>query len=140
VRPTTQRKKGVGAKATGRQRRNVMSDELFAELRESVREGAAILRGVREPSRAYDVGGDGSIVRSYGYSVGRPPLEESLSTANGIPNVGALQAQFRLSQAKFAASWGSVPEPYGTGNRGGESRRGLRGCFFGLQRGIRRRF
>jgi putative transcriptional regulator len=86
-----------------------MSDELFAELRESVREGAAILRGVREPSRAYDVGGDGSIVRSYGYSVGRSPLEESPSTANGIPNVGALRAQFRLSQAKFAALLGISP-------------------------------
>jgi putative transcriptional regulator len=53
--------------------------ELFEELLESVREGGAILRGERKPSRAFRI-------------------EE--------PDVKALREQYGLSQAKFAALMG----------------------------------
>jgi putative transcriptional regulator len=109
MRSTAQRRGGAGKKVARGQRQDVMSDELFAELRESVREGAAILRGVREPSRAYEVSGGGSVVRSHGNVVGRPAPEGLSSTVNGIPNVGALRAHFQLSQAKFAALLGISP-------------------------------
>lgn len=56
-----------------------MRDELFAELVESVREGGAILRGGRAPSRAYEV--------------------ES-------PDVQAIREAYGLSQSEFAALLG----------------------------------
>jgi putative transcriptional regulator len=56
-----------------------MKDELFRELEVSVREGAAILRGERAPSRAF---------------VMTPP------------DVKSLRDSFRLSQADFAAMIG----------------------------------
>ncbi len=59
-----------------------MKDELFEELRRSVREGGAILRGRRKPSRAFH-------------------LEE--------PDVRAVRKGYRLSQSKFAALMGISP-------------------------------
>jgi len=59
-----------------------MKDDLFAELLQSVREGGAILRGKRRPSRAVRV-------------------EE--------PNVRAIRRSYRLSQDKFAALMGISP-------------------------------
>ena len=56
-----------------------MKDELFAELLESVRQGGAILRGKRRPSRAFRF---------------------------NEPDVRALRERYRLSQAKFAALMG----------------------------------
>jgi len=56
-----------------------MKDELFAELLESVRQGGAILRGKRRPSRAFR-------------------FKE--------PNVRAVRKGYGLSQAKFAALMG----------------------------------
>jgi putative transcriptional regulator len=56
-----------------------MKDDLFAELLESVRQGGAILRGKRRPSRTFRF------------------IE---------PNVRALRKSYRLSQAKFAALMG----------------------------------
>jgi len=56
-----------------------MRDELFAELVESVREGGAILRGERAPSRAFEV--------------------ES-------PDVQAIRESYGLSQSEFAALLG----------------------------------
>ncbi len=56
-----------------------MRDELFNELIESVKEGGAILRGDA--------------------SAGRETLFEE-------PNVGAVRAEYGLSQAKFAAMLG----------------------------------
>ncbi|MGH7698948.1 MAG: NadS family protein [Gemmatimonadales bacterium] len=59
-----------------------MPDELFSELVTSVREGGAILRGHRAPSRSVSV------------------------THGAIPDVRALRAHFKLSQPKFAALLG----------------------------------
>jgi putative transcriptional regulator len=56
-----------------------MKKELFDELRESVREGAAILRGKRRPSRSFR-------------------FEE--------PDVKALRERYGLSQEKFASLMG----------------------------------
>ena len=56
-----------------------MNDELFAELLDSVREGGAILRGTKKPSRSW-------------------ALEE--------PDVAAIRRAYGLSQAKFAALLG----------------------------------
>ncbi|TMB12696.1 MAG: helix-turn-helix domain-containing protein [Deltaproteobacteria bacterium] len=59
-----------------------MKDDLFAELLESVRQGGAILRGKRRPSRAFR-------------------FDE--------PDVRALRESYGLSQAKFAALMGISP-------------------------------
>jgi len=56
-----------------------MKDDLYEELIASVREGGAILRGVKEPSRSWTV-------------------EE--------PDVVAIRGHYDLSQAKFAALLG----------------------------------
>lgn len=56
-----------------------MKDELFDELMESVREGGAIVRGVKEPSRRW-------------------VLDD--------PDVATIRARYSLSQAKFAALMG----------------------------------
>lgn len=56
-----------------------MKDKLFNELLASVREGGAILRGERAPSRAFVVDG---------------------------PNVKRIRAHYRLSQSEFAAMLG----------------------------------
>jgi putative transcriptional regulator len=56
-----------------------MKKELFTELLESVREGGAILRGRKRPSRILSV---------------------------GEPDVRLLRQGYRLSQAKFAALMG----------------------------------
>jgi len=56
-----------------------MKDELFKELAESVKEGGAILRGEKKPSR-----------------------EAGLDT----PDVAAVRQEYNLSQAKFAALLG----------------------------------
>lgn len=56
-----------------------MSDEMFAELLESVREGGAILRGEREASRRFEF--------------------ES-------PNVRLIRERFDLSQSEFAGMLG----------------------------------
>ncbi|MEX2552236.1 MAG: helix-turn-helix domain-containing protein [Actinomycetota bacterium] len=56
-----------------------MNDELFEELLESVRQGGAILRGDSEPSAM---------------------------TSFESPDVAAIRAEYRLSQAKFAALLG----------------------------------
>jgi putative transcriptional regulator len=76
--------------------RRPMSDALFAELQDSVREGGAILRGERKPSRRYELaarraGGRVAAVRE---------------DANGTPDVSALREHLQLSQAKFAALLG----------------------------------
>jgi putative transcriptional regulator len=59
-----------------------MKDDLFAELVNSVREGGAILRGERRPSRAFEVVG---------------------------PNIKRIRATYRLSQGQFAALLGISP-------------------------------
>lgn len=56
-----------------------MKDELFSELVESVREGGAILRGEKEPSRTFEV---------------EPP------------DVQAIRDSYQLSQSEFAALLG----------------------------------
>jgi putative transcriptional regulator len=56
-----------------------MKEELFDELQQSVREGGAILRGSRKPSRAFRV---------------------------GEPDVRAVRRHYRLSQTRFAALMG----------------------------------
>jgi putative transcriptional regulator len=59
-----------------------MKEELFEELRESVREGGAILRGRRKASRSFE-------------------LSE--------PDVRTVRKEYRLSQSKFAALMGISP-------------------------------
>jgi putative transcriptional regulator len=59
-----------------------MKDKLFEELLQSVREGGAILRGRRKPSRVFY-------------------LDE--------PDVKAVRKTYRLSQSKFAALMGISP-------------------------------
>lgn len=56
-----------------------MNEEMFAELVESVREGAAILRGEAEPSRVFAVEG---------------------------PDVKHIRASYNLTQSEFAAMLG----------------------------------
>ena len=85
----------------GGQTRRGMSDELFAELRESVRQGGAVLRGVREPSRVYEV-----TPRGRRQMPARKVDRNMSPTTNGALDVGALRARFKLSQAKFAALLG----------------------------------
>jgi putative transcriptional regulator len=91
----------TSARTSGGQTRRVISDELFAELRESVRQGGAVLRGVREPSRVYEV-----TARGHGQTSARKGGERTGTAANGMPDVGALRIRFKLSQAKFAALLG----------------------------------
>ncbi len=59
-----------------------MKPELFDELAESLREGGAILRGRRQPSRAHEV---------------------------ADPDVRKIRIRYRLSQSKFAALMGISP-------------------------------
>lgn len=59
-----------------------MREDLFEELRQSVREGGAILRGRRKPSRAFHF---------------------------GEPDVRAVRKGYRLTQSKFAALMGISP-------------------------------
>jgi putative transcriptional regulator len=75
--------------------RRPMSDALFAELEASVREGGAILRGERKAARRYEV-------PTQAQSATQAVTED----AHGTPDVVALRARFRLSQAKFAALLG----------------------------------
>ena len=56
-----------------------MNDELFAELIESVREGGAILRGEKEPSRRFEL---------------------------AAPDVKQIRARYKMSQSEFAALLG----------------------------------
>ena len=56
-----------------------MNDELFAELVESVREGGAILRGEKEPSRRFEL---------------------------AAPDVKQIRERYELSQSEFAALLG----------------------------------
>ena len=56
-----------------------MNDELFTELLESVREGGAIMRGEKEPSRKFIV---------------------------EAPDVKRIRERFQLSQSEFAALLG----------------------------------
>jgi putative transcriptional regulator len=56
-----------------------MNDEMFAELLESVREGGAILRGEKTPSRHFEV---------------------------ETPNVKEIRERYELSQSEFAALLG----------------------------------
>lgn len=56
-----------------------MNNELFAELVESVREGGAILRKEKEPSRRFQI---------------------------GVPNVKKIRDRYKLSQSEFAALLG----------------------------------
>jgi putative transcriptional regulator len=56
-----------------------MNDELFAELLESVREGGAILRGEKQPSRIFDI---------------------------TEPDVKAVREKYQLSQSQFASLLG----------------------------------
>jgi putative transcriptional regulator len=85
-------RKGVTAR---RRTRRPMSDALFAELEESVREGGAILRGARKASRTREVA-----------APARRSAVAVREDARGTPDVGALRERFRLSQAKFAALLG----------------------------------
>lgn len=59
-----------------------MREELFQELMESVRQGAAIMRGELEPGRVFEV-----------------PEPE-------VPDVASVRKRMRLSQPKFAALLG----------------------------------
>lgn len=56
-----------------------MNDELFADLIESVREGGAILRGEKTPSRKFEI---------------------------EAPNVKQIRERYELSQSEFAALLG----------------------------------
>jgi putative transcriptional regulator len=56
-----------------------MKEELFEQLLDSVREGGAILRGRRKPSRSFQT---------------------------GEPNVRQVRESYRLSQTRFAALMG----------------------------------
>jgi putative transcriptional regulator len=56
-----------------------MNDELFAELMDSVREGGAILRGEKEPSRRFEI---------------------------AAPDVKQIRERYELSQSEFAALLG----------------------------------
>jgi putative transcriptional regulator len=56
-----------------------MNDELFAELLESVREAGEIIRGERQPSRAFEV---------------------------EAPDVKRIRERYKLSQSEFAALLG----------------------------------
>ena len=67
-----------------------MKKELFDELLESVREGGAILRGEREPSRVFHF---------------------------AEPDVRSLRERHGLSQSRFAALMGISVVLYGTGSK-----------------------
>lgn len=89
-------RKGIAAR---RRTRRPMSDALFAELEESVREGGAILRGARKASRTREIAAPAQ-------RAARRSTVAVREDARGTPDVGALRARFRLSQAKFAALLG----------------------------------
>jgi putative transcriptional regulator len=91
----------MSGKVSARRRtaRRGMDDALFAELLESVREGGEIVRGVREASRAFEVGAP----TPRAGRGGQPLVAED---RRGTPDVAALRARFHLSQAKFAALLG----------------------------------
>jgi putative transcriptional regulator len=89
-------RKGIAAR---RRTRRPMSDALFAELEESVREGGAILRGARKASRTREIAAPAQRAT-------RRSTVAVREDARGTPDVGALRARFRLSQAKFAALLG----------------------------------
>ncbi|HSY82878.1 MAG TPA: helix-turn-helix domain-containing protein [Gemmatimonadaceae bacterium] len=91
-------RKGIAAR---RRTRRPMSDALFAELEESVREGGAILRGARKASRTREIAAPAPARRAT-----RRSTVAVREDARGTPDVGALRARFRLSQAKFAALLG----------------------------------
>ena len=90
-----------------------MKDELFAELLESVRQGGAILRGKRRPSRAFR-------------------FKE--------PNVRAVRKGYGLSQAKFAALMGISAGTLRNWEQDGDSRRGLHAFYCVWSRDIRKPF
>lgn len=82
--------------------RRAMGETLFAELRDSVRQGGAVLRGTVRASGTYELT---TPTRRPARGGSRAVLEH----ANGTPDVGALRARFRLSRAKFAAMLGISP-------------------------------
>jgi putative transcriptional regulator len=84
---------------TRRAARRPMSDALFAELEASVREGGEILRGERKASPQHEL-------PALAQRVGPHRVGAVVEDAHGAPNVVALRARFRLSQAKFAALLG----------------------------------
>jgi putative transcriptional regulator len=88
-------------KAVSPRPRPAMSDELFAELRASVQQGGAMLRGVREPSREYTVTPRGQ--RPGASRTGEPA---GAAISKSARDVAALRARFKLSQVKFAALLG----------------------------------
>jgi putative transcriptional regulator len=79
--------------------RRAMDEALFAELRDSVREGGEILRGERTASRTFEARGSAR-------RVGRGQASRIAEGREGTPDVVALRARFQLSQAKFAALLG----------------------------------
>jgi len=74
-----------------------MKEELFAELVESVREGDAIMRGEKEPSRTFVVTG---------------------------PDVKSIREQYKLSQRQFASLLGISVKTLQNWEQGRRSPRG----------------
>jgi putative transcriptional regulator len=74
-----------------------MKEELFAELVESVREGGAIMRGEKEPSRTFVVTG---------------------------PDVKGIREQYNLSQRQFASLLGISVKTLQNWEQGRRSPRG----------------
>lgn len=74
-----------------------MNEELFAELVESIREGGAILRGEKEPSRTFVVEG---------------------------PDVKSIREQYQLSQSQFASLLGISVKTLQNWEQGRRSPRG----------------
>jgi putative transcriptional regulator len=79
--------------------RRAMDDALFAELRDSVRDGGEILRGRRPASRTTEI-------RRSVRGAGRGGATREAGGREGAADVAALRARFHLSQAKFAALLG----------------------------------
>ncbi len=74
-----------------------MNDELFSELMNSVREGGAILRGEKEPSRRFEM---------------------------AAPDVRQIREQYQLSQSEFAALLGVSVKTLQNWEQGRRSPRG----------------
>lgn len=74
-----------------------MKEELFAELVESVREGGAIMRGEKEPSRSFEV---------------------------AEPDVKGIREQYKLSQRQFASLLGISVKTLQNWEQGRRSPRG----------------
>lgn len=74
-----------------------MDDELFSELLESVREGGAIIRGEKQPSRVFVI---------------------------EAPDVRRIREQFKLSQIEFAALMGISVKTLQNWEQGRRSPRG----------------